>query len=495
MEDYKDQNSLMDLGNSNLEEKAMIGMAANLAEINPATDYQEPAEEGAAMIDPPHEPMEYRFLYIMMFVLMSLNDGLIVGYNSYLVADFTEREVPSKLRALLYVVTFVYFFRMFIGPVTDKFYLPYVGKRKTYLIPCKLIATVIYFSMSFKIDSLVENKEVVKIALFFFFLSWIMVFENNSMAGFRVDFFGKNESSAAGASATISLIGGITLGLQVFNALSSDQICKKYLGLSGKVMNHASLFRFIAVINVIGLVMMLLVKEKGSLNSALVASSSGNPLKVIRALFGVRRLGNVIIANIIWPTFSVGLKVAISQYYWKKKLNKDLHILSIGLVMVPMTVLSNIVWLQITKRGRLMYLMWIAVLLAVLVESLHIFNYRNFKPGENDRQTIVIICLLTAGDALGNWLMVQGSYLMKAAPSNYAITFISTINSLVSVFRIFPMAIMTSMIDYVAFEWIIASSLILQIAINLSTYSMANDIDKEDPSDIGKQFAVRLENS
>lgn len=124
---------------------------------------------------------------------------------------------------------------------------------------------------------------------------------------------------------------------------------------------------------------------------------------------------------------------------------------------------------------------------------MHIFNYRMFKPGVNDNRTIAIICILTIGDLLGNWLMIQASLFMKAAPSNYAITFVSTINSMVSASRILPMAIMTTLVDMVTFEWIIFGSLIAQIIINISTYYMAIDIDKEDPADIGNQFAKRLE--
>lgn len=354
------------LERSSLTVKAVIGMASQMAAMNLATIDQEPAEEAALMIDSQHEHMKYRFTYIMMFVLMSLNDGLIIGYNSYLVAEFTERKVPSKLIATLYVVSLVYFFRMFIGPIADKYYLPWIGKRKTYLIPCKLIATFLYFVMSFWINGLVQNTEIIKITFFFFFLSWIMVLENNSIAGFRVDFFGKNESSAAGASATISFIGGIVLGLQIFNALSSDQICTNYLGLSAALMNHASLFRCIATINIIGIAIMFFIEEKGTTDPNSVSSSSRNPRKVIKAMFSIRRLKNIIFLNIIGPTLVIGLKVAVNQYYWKKGLKKDLHILALGCVMVPMTIISNIVWLQITKRSNLMFLMWIAVIMSVI---------------------------------------------------------------------------------------------------------------------------------
>lgn len=475
-----------------LAEKSLVGVAGSLAVLNSATIEQEPAEEAVIIEEPLHEPMKCRLFYTMLFVLMSLNDGLMVGYNTYLVADFTERKVPSIERSLLYVVTIAYFFRMFIGPVTDRYYMPNVGKRKTYLVPCKLITTVLYFIMSFWIDGLVENTKVLNIGLFFFFLSWFMIFENNAMAGFRVDFFGKNESSAAGAATTMSLIGGVGLGMQVFNILNSDKICKEYLGFSGAVMDHAAFFRLIGFINIVGLTIMYFIKEKVS-DGSTEFRFSGNPIKVIKSMFGVAKLRNIIIINIIAPTISIGLKVSINQYYWKKGLKKDLHILALSIVLVPMTIASNLIWIKFTKKGNLMYLFWLAITLATATEFFHIFNYKSFKPGENDGRTIIFICILTISDAIGNWPMIQGSLLIRVAPPKYAITFLSSLNSIVAVTRLFPAVTMTAIVDYVNFEWLIVSSLLLQVIVSVATYSTCVDIDKEEPSELGKQFSAKLE--
>lgn len=479
----------------NIKEEAILGLASNLAEVNPIMLDAELAEEAAIMHDSTEgEPMKWKLLYIALFVMISLNDGLILGYNSFLVADFTEKKVPSALRSLLYVVTIVYFFRILVAPITDKYFFEKVGRRKSYLVPCKLLATMLYLIMSFWIDDLVEHTKIVRITLFFLVLSIIMVFENNAMAGFRVDFFGKREASAAGAAATISLIAGVSIGLQVFNALNSKSICTEYLGASDSLLSHGGFFRFIALINIMGLFIMTVLKDDTkNLTGQGVSSASSNPVKVIKALFFHRRLRNFIVFNIIGPTLSVGLKVAVSQYYWKKGLKKDYHILAIGVVMIPYTIISNLIWLRITKKGHLMFLMWVAVLIAVLAESVHIFNYRGFTPGENGKATIIRYCLILGLDAFANWLMVQGSILIKAAPHPYAITFIASINSIISIFRLFPLAIMTALVDAINFELLVISSVVCQGVLNLVTYKMVVDVDKEDPHDMGVQFAKKLE--
>ena len=255
-----------------------------------------------AIVEHPHSknepPMKYSGFYILVFVLISLNDGMFLGYSNALMAIFTENNVSSQKRALLYLGSLTYMVRLFFAPVTDKYFMPWLGKRKTYLLPCKLIATVGYLLVSFWIDGWVQDGSIVPIAIFFFFLNFFIAIENNTMGGFRIDFFGPSNSTAAGAASSISIIFGLCLGYQGFIVLNSNFVCTKYFKLDGPLINHADYFRIVASINMAGFFIITQLKEK-SLQANGKVQALKNPIKVIKALFSTYETRVNMIFNLI----------------------------------------------------------------------------------------------------------------------------------------------------------------------------------------------------
>ena len=122
------------------------------------------------------EPIKCQLLYILMLAFTCMNESMINGYTTSLITYFIEEKVPSEERSLLFLFTFSLIFMMFIGPITDNYYLPWMGKRKTYILPGKIINTAAFLLMSFFIDNLVEEKKVMPISYFFVAISLIMLF-------------------------------------------------------------------------------------------------------------------------------------------------------------------------------------------------------------------------------------------------------------------------------------------------------------------------------
>ena len=194
-----------------------------------------------------------------------------------------------------------------------------------------------------------------------------------------MDFFGRKHAGAAGSANTIGNLIGICIGLQVFTALSSDYVCKEYFKLSGKVMNHAIMFRVIACINLLSLGVLLCINEKPAQINKIVVSLS--PVRVVKSLFNTTLLWKSFFWNFFGPTLVLSMKVMVGQYYIKKGIRREDYILCLAFVMIPSSIISNLIWIKIIRRGNLMFMLWLAVFNGVLVESLHAVNYSFFDKG------------------------------------------------------------------------------------------------------------------
>src|SRR3990167_3306175 len=187
-----------------------------------------------------------KILYILMFAFIGLNDGMVIGYKSSLTGIFTEQGVPSEQRSLLSLITLVYAMRMFFAPLADKYFSKLIGKRRTYLLPCKVFSAFAYMLCSAYIEQWVREGRVLVITIYFLLVNTVMILENNALQGYRIDFFWRQNSGSAGASQTIGLYVGLAIGLQLFTCLNSDYITRTYLNLGGAVLSHKGFFRIIA---------------------------------------------------------------------------------------------------------------------------------------------------------------------------------------------------------------------------------------------------------
>ena len=138
---------------------------------------------------------------------------MTLGYKASLGAIFAERNVPSEIRTVLNIIAVTYVLRIFLAPLADRYYNAWMGKRKTYLIPCKLFAFSVFSIFSLLIEDWVEGNRVITITAYFFVVNCVMIFESNALQGFRMDFFGRKNAGAASSAHTISNLIGFCIGL------------------------------------------------------------------------------------------------------------------------------------------------------------------------------------------------------------------------------------------------------------------------------------------
>lgn len=434
----------------------------------------------------------WKYYYIVIFVFVSITDGFLIGYNVALTAIFTEKQVPSEKRSVLGIVVAMYMLRLFVAPITDKYFVPRLGKRKTYLLPGKLINAFLYALGSMFIQNWVESESIWTISFFFLAQNVTMLFENNAMIGFRLDVFGKKEAGAAAACQTLGFFFGISIGLQLFTALSSAYICDLLFGLKEPILTHTSMWRIVAGLYLSSFVILIFIKERQH-EVHHESSAAMNPINVVKAIFKIDPLRKHLLWNFFGPTMSFGMKLVSSQYYIKKGVKREDQVLLVALAAVPFTVISNMVWMRFTKIGHLTLFLWATVMASVCFETLHALNCYTFDAETNYKRTMITICAITALEIMANWNLFQHTFYLRSSPKKYTLTYISTINSLIVAFRGLPLMAFNAIVDHVAIMYLFLACLLLQVIYNLATFKIVNAIDKVDPSSIGEEFILNLE--
>ena len=189
-----------------------------------------------------------------------------------------------------------------------------MGRRKSYLYPCKLLAILIYLALAYNINSLLPPKatSLVPLVLFFLCLATVFLFEIVALNAFKWDYLGRSNAGAIGAASTLSSAASFTIGLHVFTLLNSDKFCNKYLGTKA-LLTHRGFLIGCAGYNLVALLALKLMKEKS--NGSLNLSDGLSVVKVLKSMFRTPVLRKFLLVHSLIPATILGLKSTSAQYY------------------------------------------------------------------------------------------------------------------------------------------------------------------------------------
>lgn len=413
-------------------------------------------------------------LDIFVFALVAMDDNIQMAYINSLLAIFTERHVDSRLRSFLSYAVIPVMFKVLTAPFTDKHFISWMGRRKTYIYPCKIFTSLFCLTVSFYIDDLVENNEVIKISLLMLIYSFILMPLINAMNSLRLEHFTRENSSYIGAVTTLNFIFGSFFGFWAFTLLNSDEWCQKHLHTEGAVISHRAFWLFLALINTLSLPAFFLFQQKAFSSSnisdeiSLLSSFKVllNPKLPFLKFFGV-------ICALSLSTMCV--RAASMQYYLKNGIKKE-KVIIVYLLVAPIGILMSMVWGKYSKGPHPMKKVWLVSSVLILNAVLHILNIHFMEPDNHFRTLAFLFCIMCVDMGVCDTLFTA-SAINKTASKIYGSTYLASASCLLSIARFFLMFVFLPLIDYVRIEVGFAAICIAQLLINFFVYSEVKDID------------------
>lgn len=155
--------------------------------------------------------------------------------------------------------------------------------------------------------------------------------------------------------------------------------------------------------------------------------------------------------------------------------------------------MSQILWIPITKGGNLVLKLWIASLISLLVDCLHIPNLIYFDASKNYNQTLICMTIILVLDGLVPWFMLQMTIVNLYSSSKYSSTWTSFITCLVASTRILVLYVVNPIMDYVSVGVLYTVVIALQVAANVLLLPDVKYLDTIEPKEMIRQFDEGVE--
>jgi PAT family acetyl-CoA transporter-like MFS transporter 1 len=101
---------------------------------------------------------------------------------------------------VILMCTMPYSFKVLWSPFVELYYLPSIGKRKTWVVGSQLTGCIILFYLATSIDKMLEAKDVYRLLAFLMFNTFIITCQDIAVDSWAVDMLAPENSSYGSSS-------------------------------------------------------------------------------------------------------------------------------------------------------------------------------------------------------------------------------------------------------------------------------------------------------
>ncbi len=420
--------------------------------------------------EPQKPAAEVSGLYTFLLIVLSTTQGYFMGYSNSLSTIFREEGMSSDRVAYTTIIIYPTFISFLGAPIVDRYYNTRLGKRKTYLVPCKIILIAAHVWLSFSIDQLVEAKEVEYISKVMFLIGLVQVFELNASAGLRFDLYGPEGAGKSMFIMMISLMLGMLVGFQGFILLNSDHFCKETLGFSrGKLLTERDLQLIFAGLNLLGLLGCMVIKEKRETGDEQVATLGNIRLLVILFKDANSRRA------LLWFTFScfgiIAIKDLCSFEMLKDGFPRETFVLII-IGTLPTGVISNLILSKVVKPGLMAKGTAYFTFQHLVLVSISLYAILAYKEDKNNFKAGVFLFINTLLEQVSPWMGCHFAFVNTITHKDLAATYSGLMLGIINLGKIIPLTIGYSIVDDLQIMPVFVSFQVANLLFAAASYFM-----------------------
>lgn len=415
------------------------------------------------------------YVEALIYSMIAMDDSILYSYLTSLMTIFTEKEVDSKIRNILSYCMVPVLLKVLVAPVVDRFFIQKLGRRRTYIYPCKILSLIFCFAISIKIDDMVENNEVLTIAIMLAIYSLFLMPLVNATNSLRLEHFGRKNASLIGAITAVQYLAGALAGFLLFTLLNSDSWCQKYLKTEKKVITHRDFWLFLGCLNVFSLFGFLLYKQKKVVPGEV--SDKIGIFKSFSILLNPKLpLIELLLILCVTPISIIAFRAASAQYYIKNGIERE-DFIFVSLLVTPIGIIMGLLWGKKTSKDNPMKKMWFTSLVIIITNFMHVPNIYFFDK-ESPRKTLIILFVIMTIDQSVPFNLFVAAAVNGSASKIYGSTFLASGMAVLSWCKFLLMFLILPLIDYISIGVAFACICCVQIGINILLYPRCKKIDE-----------------
>ncbi|KAJ3804677.1 acetyl-coenzyme A transporter 1 [Lentinula lateritia] len=206
-------------------------------EARQGLEQEEEAEELTEHAKRPISSKDKRAMVLLcvLYLIQGVPLGLALGSVPFLLKD----HLSYSQLATFALSSYPYSLKLLWSPIVDSIFSPYIGRRKSWIIPMQLTVGSVMLYMSLNVQRLMDNPENHVNELTFVFTSLVLISATQDIAvdGWALTLLSHENLSYASTCQTIGLNTGYFASFTVFLAFNSVEFSEKWgvphLTLSG----------------------------------------------------------------------------------------------------------------------------------------------------------------------------------------------------------------------------------------------------------------------
>lgn len=166
-----------------------------------------------------------------VLVILYLLQGIPVGLAFGSIPFILKSQLSYSQVGIFTLAAYPYSLKLLWSPIVDAFYVPKIGRRKSWIIPIQAISGVTLIYLGSIMDELLQDpiRHLTTITLVFFMLIFFCATQDIAVDGWALTCLSRDSLSYASTAQTIGINSGYFMSFTIFLALNSPDFANKYL--------------------------------------------------------------------------------------------------------------------------------------------------------------------------------------------------------------------------------------------------------------------------
>jgi len=374
-----------------------------------------------------------------------------------LMGIFREKKVHSSQIGILSILMYPFLLSFLCAPIVDKYFSESFGKRKSYLVPCKLIIFLGLFIFSFYADDLVQRQEIKTIAIVLFLIGLVQLFDYNALTGLRFELYGLENTAMASftlyagthSSSNPGIMLGTFFGYHLFVLLNSDYVCRDVLGVSSSALvSHRTANLFFAFCNLFSGIGVYFINERDY--TACDPVGVINTFKLIKVFLTDRVYRRATLWIMLSCCGAMSLRATVTLQLIKRGMKRE-HIVMMLACNATCNIVNNFVLKRFMVPGQIIRMCTLFLCLYLTIIYVDYYNVMTFSPTEGYTKGLFLYAIGIFFEGACPWMSYQIGFINSTTYYKYAATYQTTLMGIVNVGKIFPVSLTITMLDYIPY--------------------------------------------
>jgi PAT family acetyl-CoA transporter-like MFS transporter 1 len=166
---------------------------------------------------------------ILIIIILYILQGFIQGFKTAIPLFLVSYKASWQQQGTFSWVAYPFSFKILWAPIIDSIYSRRFGRYLTWLIPIQIIIGIILIILSFYLESLLINLQVVTLTIIFFVIYFLIASQDIVVDGWSISLFSSSNLQWSSTCQTIGQVIGQFLGSTVLMTFESSNFTNKYI--------------------------------------------------------------------------------------------------------------------------------------------------------------------------------------------------------------------------------------------------------------------------